>query len=127
MKIPVIANGDIFSGDDAISMMSETGADGVMIARGALGNPWIFEEIRALIENREYATPSVAQRISTALLQFEDMILKKGDRVGLAEAKKHMAWYTKGMHGSAEIRAKIMNASSADEVASFLRSLIRGE
>ncbi len=123
VNIPVIANGDIFTAEDALLTLEQTGADGLMIARGALGNPWIFEEISAAMDGKVYASPDENERIRVAIAQLEDMIAKKGERVGLAEAKKHMAWYTKGMRGSADMRSRIMNASTADELVGFLNAL----
>ena len=116
VRIPVVGNGDVCSADDVLRMARETGCDGVMIGRGAMGNPWIFEETIAVMEGKTYMLPSVAQRLVIAEEHLDGMLLHKGDRVGFAEAKKHMAWYLSGMRGAATARGAIMNASSADDI-----------
>ena len=99
VTIPVIGNGDVMSVEDALRMKRETGCDGLMIARGAMGNPWLFAEIRALLEGREFVPPTLEERIETALSQMAQMIEEKGERVGFAESKKQMAWYIHGITG----------------------------
>ena len=123
VSIPVLGNGDIYTAADALSMMDETGCDGVMIARGAMGNPWIFSEIRAALEGKEYTPPPAAQRFEVALTQVQEMIAEKGERVGIAEAKKHLAWYCHGMEGAAAARGRLMQAASYDELAAILREM----
>ena len=123
VSIPVLGNGDIYTAADALSMMEETGCDGVMIARGAMGNPWIFSEIRAALEGKEYTPPPAAQRFEVALTQVQEMITEKGERVGIAEAKKHLAWYCHGMEGAAAARGRLMQAASYDELAAILREM----
>ena len=125
VSIPVIGNGDIMSVEDALRMKRETGCDGLMIARGAMGNPWLFAEIRALLEGREFVPPTLEERIETALSQMAQMIEEKGERVGFAESKKQMAWYIHGVTGAAEARGRLMTATSAAEVADVMRGLIR--
>ena len=125
VSIPVIGNGDIMSVEDALRMKRETGCDGLMIARGAMGNPWLFAEIRALLEEREFVPPTLEERIETALSQMAQMIEEKGERVGFAESKKQMAWYIHGVTGAAEARGRLMTATSAAEVADVMRGLIR--
>ena len=127
VSVPVIGNGDIYSAEDAITMMDRTGCDGVMIGRGAEGNPWIFSEIAARCEGREYIAPSTAQRLNVAEQQLDDTIREKGDRMGLAESKKHMAWYVNGIRGAAQARADIMVATSAQEIKNIFRSIIEAE
>ena len=121
VKIPVLGNGDIYTAADALSMMKETGCDGVMIARGAMGNPWIFSEIRAALAGESYLYPSISERFAVALAQVREMIEEKGERVGVAEAKKHLAWYCHGMEGAAVTRSRIMQAASYGELEGILR------
>lgn len=123
VSIPVLGNGDIYTAADALSMMAETGCDGVMIARGAMGNPWIFSEIRAALEGGDFTLPPASERFEVALAQVREMIAEKGERVGVAEAKKHLAWYCHGMEGAAAARGRLMQAESYDELAAILREM----
>ena len=123
VSIPVLGNGDIYTAADALSMMAETGCDGVMIARGAMGNPWIFSEIRAALEGGDFTLPPASERFEVALTQVREMITEKGERVGVAEAKKHLSWYCHGMEGAAAARSRLMQAVSYDELASILREM----
>jgi len=123
VKIPVIANGDIFSGADAISMLEETDCDGLAIGRGSLGNPWIFSEIAAALEGREYIQPTVEEKLSMALSHASDMIEKKGLHRGIAEARPHMARYIKGLPGAAAARDEIMRADTLDAVAAIFDTI----
>ena len=123
VSIPVLGNGDIYTAADALSMMAETGCDGVMIARGAMGNPWVFSEICAALDGRDFTLPSAAERFEVALAQVREMITEKGERVGVAEARKHLSWYCHGMEGAAAARSRLMQAVSYDELAAILREM----
>ena len=123
VSIPVLGNGDIYTAADALSMMAETGCDGVMIARGAMGNPWVFSEICAALDGRDFTLPSASERFEVALTQVREMITEKGERVGVAEAKKHLAWYCHGMEGAAAARGRLMQAATYDELAAILREM----
>ncbi len=123
VSIPVLGNGDIYTAADALSMMEETECDGVMIGRGAMGNPWLFAEICAAMDGRDYLLPPAAERFEIALAQVREMIGEKGERVGVAEAKKHLAWYCHGMDGAAAARGRIMQASSYNELAAIMREM----
>ncbi len=123
VSIPVLGNGDIYTAADALSMMEETGCDGVMIARGAMGNPWVFTEICAALDGKDFTMPPAAERFEVALAQVREMIGEKGERVGVAEAKKHLAWYCHGMEGAAAARGRLMQAASYDELAAILREM----
>ncbi len=123
VSIPVLGNGDIYAAADALSMMEETGCDGVMIARGAMGNPWVFSEICAALDGTEFTMPAISERFEVALAQVREMIEEKGERIGVAEAKKHLAWYCHGMEGAAAARGRLMQAASYDELAAILREM----
>ncbi len=123
VSIPVIGNGDIASAEDALRMMEETECDGVMIGRGAMGNPWLFAEIQAAMDGVPYVPPTVEERLCTAMEHLDSMLSHKGDRVGFAEAKKHMAWYLTGLRGAASARGAIMTARDADEIKEILAGL----
>ena len=127
VSIPVVGNGDIYTAADALKMMGATGCDGVMIGRGAEGNPWIFEEIGAKLDGREYCPPTLEERFATAIAHLEDTVRRKGERVGIAEAKKHMAWYTMGLRDSASARARIMVATEKEQIESIFKSLLESE
>lgn len=124
LRIPVIGNGDIYCAEDALRMKRETGCDGLMIARGAMGNPWLFAEIAAALDGRDFTPPTLEERIETAIVQMRQMLAEKGERIGFAESKKQMAWYIHGVKGAAEARGRLMTAPSADEVERILRGLI---
>ena len=123
VSIPVLGNGDIYTAADALSMMDETGCDGVMIARGAMGNPWVFSEICAALDGRDYTPPPMAEKFEVALAQVREMISEKGERIGVAEAKKHLSWYCHGIEGAAAARGRLMQAASFEELAVILREM----
>lgn len=124
VSVPVIGNGDIFSASDALRMIEETDCDGVMIARGAQGNPWIFEEIRCAMDGAPYQPPSTEERLSLALEHARDLVREKGERTGIAESRKHMAWYTHGVRGSSAARARLMTVNSISEIEMILSQLL---
>ena len=122
VHIPVIGNGDVTSGKCAIAMMEQTGCDGVMIGRGAQGNPWIFRELleyerTGQISNR----PSKEQIRNTMLRHARLQIALKGDYLGIREMRKHVAWYTKGLEGSARLRDDINKVESYEELEELLK------
>jgi tRNA-dihydrouridine synthase B len=124
VKIPVVGNGDLFCAEDVRRMREETECDGVMIARGAMGNPFLFGEIVAMDEGKPYTPPTDKERIDTALFHAADMVKRKGERTGLAEARKHMLWYCKGLRGAAAAREALTHAQSLDEIRAVLYALI---
>lgn len=123
VSIPVIGNGGIESYQDALNMFEKTGCDAVMIARGACGNPWIFKEIISAIEGSAYYPPTPEERVEAALLHLEKLVAYKGEDQGIREARKHMAWYIKGMDGAAALRGRINSAITLDEMRELLRSI----
>lgn len=120
VRIPVIGNGDIFHAEDAVRMIQDTGCDGVAVARGALGNPWLFEEIHAALAGLPFTPPTNEERIEEALRHFCMMIEDKGERVAVAESRAAIAYYTKGMNGSARIRGLMNTAWHAEEILRIL-------
>lgn len=123
VSIPVVGNGDIFSAQDALRMLGETGCDGVMIARGAQGNPWIFSEIRHALCGLPYTPPTLEERLTVALEHARALVDLKGERVGIAESRKHMAWYLHGVRGAASARGEIMTAESLDAIVAIFARL----
>ncbi len=117
VKVPVIGNGDIIDGKSAAKMLEETGCDLVMVGRGALGRPWVFQQINAYLEHeRILPEPPVIERMLIMLKHIEKLCEYKGERVGIREARKHAAWYTKGLRGAAEYRAKMSSIESFDDL-----------
>lgn len=126
VKIPVVGNGDIFSAEDALKMKKDTGCDGVMIGRGAMGHPWIFREIVDALEGKQTPAMSLDKRLSVAAEHLDAMLADKGERTGVAEAKKHMAWYISGIPGAAAARGSVMTASSPEELRAVLEDFRNG-
>ncbi len=124
LHIPLVANGDIRSGADAIEMLRYTSADGIAIGRGAVGNPYIFDEITCALEGREYIPPSRKEIVETALLQLSLSVEQKGERLAVPEARKQIASYLHGFRGSAAIRAEINQANSYALVEEILKRLL---
>ncbi len=122
LHIPVIANGDIVSGEDARDMLSLTGADGVMVGRAAIGNPFIFGEIKAALSGESYTPPTLEERIRLALLQLRLSVSEKGETVAVREARKQIALYFRGFSGAAAVRAEVNRAETYEEVERILDS-----
>lgn len=126
VKIPVLGNGDVFSGEDAVNMLEQTGCDGVMIARGALGNPWIFREAEALWKYGEKPEPPEDnEKIHMAVNHLALISADKGDNVAVREMRKHIGWYIKGMKGAAAVRREANQAVQASEMRKLLESLLK--
>lgn len=108
VKIPVIGNGDIFGPEDAKAMMEETGCDGLMIARGAKGNPWIFKRISHYLDTGELLPPPTREEVKAMILRHGQLQVKyKGETMGIREMRKHVAWYTVGCPHSAALRNEV--------------------
>ena len=121
VNIPVIGNGDINSVDDYKKMVDTTGCDAVMIARGALGNPWIFKELNQYIKNKDESfSPSLKERIQLCRKHYELLKEDKNSYVCLNLTKKHFSWYLKGFNGAVEWRRKFMYSKTTEEVESLL-------
>ncbi len=123
VRIPVIGNGDVTSGEKAIAIRKKTGCDGVMIGRGAQGNPWIFRELLEYERTGKLAErPSIEVIRETMLRHARLQIEFKGDYLGIREMRKHVAWYTKGLKGSARLREAINQVESYEELEKLLNN-----
>jgi nifR3 family TIM-barrel protein len=120
LSIPVIGSGDIFSADDCRAMMAETGCDGVMIARGSLGNPWIFRQILELEEQGAVTPASAAERAAAMRQHLELFMRESGEAVAAREMKKHIGWYARGFAGAADIRREANSIRSVDDLFALI-------
>ena len=119
--IPVIGNGDIFKAEDAAAMMKLTGCDAVMIGRGARGNPWIFSQINAYLNDGKKPGKPSMDELKKMVLKHTDLQIKyKGENTAIREMRKHIAWYTAGYPNSAALRAKVNEAQSRDDIEKLL-------
>ncbi|MBO4915017.1 MAG: tRNA-dihydrouridine synthase, partial [Oscillospiraceae bacterium] len=117
VKIPVIANGDVFSAEDAVRILAFTGADAAMIGRGAFGDPWIFERSAAALAGREIpARPGVGDRFDTAVRQIELSAQYRDERVAVLEARRHCCWYLKGVPYANYYKEQIVKAEKLDDL-----------
>lgn len=117
VSIPVFANGDVFAPRDAVDILTVTGADGVMIGRGACGNPWLFQQAKALLEGRPVPpAPTVAQRCDTALRQFRLACALKGEHIACLEARKSYAWYLKGVRNGSKWKSRLTQLATMEQV-----------
>jgi tRNA-dihydrouridine synthase B len=124
VSIPVMGNGDVFSGQDAIRMLDQTGVDFVMIARGALGNPWIFRECLSLWNGSGIPEPtSLEEKIRTMVQQLDWLVELKGEYSAIREMRKHVGWYVKGLKGSAKIKHEVNKITGQEELRDFLGKL----
>lgn len=110
VEIPVIASGDIFSKRAIYEVKAKTGCDGVMVARGALGNPFIFSE-------KEYSQNEI---LDTAIRHIDYIVETKGEYVGIKEARKHICWYIKGMHGATQVKVAVNNSETKEQMISAI-------
>lgn len=118
VKVPVVANGGIASGEDAIRVLKETGCDGLMIGQAAEGNPWIFAELTAAMKGLPYTPPTVEERLNMGARQVRMLVADKGEFVGVREARRPLAHYSHGMRGSAAFRVAV---NAAEDEATLLR------
>lgn len=126
LTIPVIGSGDLFTAADVVAMLEKTGCDAVMVARGAMGNPWIFSEALTLMENGVPESPTRLERRAIVLRHLELMVLQVGERVALREMRKHLCWYTKGIPGAAQFRGEVNRIEQWDALICAMEGFFRG-
>lgn len=126
LRIPVFANGDVFSGADAVRILHFTHADGVMIGRGSFGNPWIFRDAKAALAGEEIpAPPTLQERCETAERQFCISAKRKGERIAVLEARRHYAWYLKGVRNAAYYRQQVVKMETLEDVHKITLGILR--
>ncbi|MFQ6604091.1 MAG: tRNA dihydrouridine synthase DusB [Fidelibacterota bacterium] len=123
VDIPVIGNGDIESPEDVVRMLDETGCDGVMIGRAALGNPWIFTQIMQYLNGNPISDVTLPERVRICNRHLDLMIMDKGERIALNLMKKHFGWYIKGYPGAATDRKHLVMATELTEIRALLRQI----
>ncbi len=125
VSIPVIGNGDVTSGESAVKMREETGGDGIMIGRGAQGNPWIFRDLLEYDRTGQMPPRPNARELREMMLRHARLQIEfKGDYLGIREMRKHVAWYTKGLKGSSKLRDEINRVESYEELEALLEEKI---
>ncbi|MBQ1945943.1 MAG: tRNA dihydrouridine synthase DusB [Clostridia bacterium] len=125
VRIPVILNGDITSADDALRAIDLTGCDGVAVGRGALGNPFLFAQIKAAFEGKEIPQYPAEHVINTAIRHGEMMRAWKGEKSAVPEMRKHLCWYIRGQRGAAKLRTQLTAVSTLNEVYELLRNFVK--
>ena len=126
VKIPVIANGDITDGSAAVRCLKRTGADGLMIGRSVFGDPWIFEEVRAALKGEEYpGRPCLADRIGVAVEQFRLSEQDHGEHIACLEARKHFAWYLRGVPHSSYYKNQITSLNTMEDIYRVAKDVVR--
>jgi len=126
LSIPVIANGDITDGQAAVRCRKRTGADGLMIGRSVFGDPWIFEEVQSALDGKEYeGRPSLADRIAVALEQFRLAEQDHGGHIACLEARKHFAWYLRGVAHSSYYKNQITSLTTMEDIYRVAKDVVR--
>lgn len=126
VDIPVFANGDVFEPEDAVRILHYTGCDMAVIGRGSFGNPWLFTRANSLLEGKPLpALPSLAERVDTAVLQIEESARLKGEKVACLEARRHFAWYLRGVPHSGYFKTQIVQVETLDDIYRLAKQMKR--
>ncbi|MEE1327628.1 MAG: tRNA dihydrouridine synthase DusB [Oscillospiraceae bacterium] len=126
LSIPVIANGDITGGEAAVKCLKRTSADGIMIGRSVFGDPWIFEEVAAAIKGEEYAgRPELKDRIALAVKQFQLSETDHGEHIACLEARKHFAWYLRGVRNASYYKKEITSLKNMEDIYRVAKNIVR--
>lgn len=128
VKIPVIGNGDVTDGESALRLLKKTGCDGVMIGRGAQGNPWVFREVTAALEGREIPPRPTRQELYDMIARHAQLAAQyKGEYITVREMRKHLAWYTTGLPHAAALRRQINSIETMDGLLEGMHRLLLEE
>lgn len=126
VSIPVIANGDIVDGDSALRCKKRTGADGLMVGRAAFGDPWVFAEVAAALAGEEFpGRPPLAERVAVAVEQFRLSEQDHGEHIACLEARKHFAWYLRGVPHSAYYKNQITSLTTMEDIYRVAKDVVR--
>ena len=126
LSIPVIANGDITGGETAVKCLKRTGADGIMIGRSVFGDPWVFEEVAYALRGEEYpGRPCLADRIAVAVRQFQLSEHDHGEKIACLEARKHFAWYLRGVSHSSYYKNQITSLTTMEDIYRVAKDVVR--
>ena len=126
LSIPVVANGDITGGETAMKCLKRTGADGIMIGRSVFGDPWVFEEVASALRGEEYpGRPNLADRIAVAVRQFQLSEQDHGEKIACLEARKHFAWYLRGVSHSSYYKKEITSLTTMDDIYRVAKDVVR--
>ena len=126
LSIPVVANGDITGGETAVKCLKRTGADGIMIGRSVFGDPWVFEEVSYALRGEEYpGRPNLADRIAVAVRQFQLSEQDHGEKIACLEARKHFAWYLRGVSHSSYYKKEITSLTTMEDIYRVARDVVR--
>ena len=126
LSIPVIANGDITGGETALKCLKRTGADGIMIGRSVFGDPWVFEEVAYALRGEEYpGRPNLADRIAVAVKQFQLSEQDHGEKIACLEARKHFAWYLRGVSHSSYYKNQITSLTTMEDIYRVAKDVVR--
>ena len=126
LSIPVIANGDIISPETAVNCMKRTGADGIMIGRASFGDPWVFEQVKAALNNQPIPErPALKERIAVAVRQFEMSQQDHGEHIACLEARKHLIWYLRGVSHSSYYKNQISSLNTMEDIYRIAKDIVR--
>lgn len=125
VSIPVLGNGDVVDGKSAKAMLTETGCDGILIGRAVRGNPWIFAQINAYLEGKEYCPPTMEEIKHTILRHSQLQLQYKGEYTAVREMRKHIAWYSSGMPHSARLRGQINEMDTMESLSETVEKLFQ--
>jgi tRNA-dihydrouridine synthase B len=126
LSIPVIANGDIISPETAVNCLKRTGADGIMIGRASFGDPWVFEQVKAALNNQPIPErPALKERIAVAVRQFEMSQQDHGEHIACLEARKHLIWYLRGVSHSSYYKNQISSLNTMEDIYRIAKDIVR--